>query len=237
MENEADAIRTQMEDTRASLSEKLETLEQQIVDTVQGATTAVTDTVASVKDAVTDTVSEVKATVSETVDTVKSTFDIEQQVRKHPWLVFAGAIAAGFVAERILDHMLKPRFAASPYPPLPTPPMPVTQPEPSPIHGGNGHSLAGNGHLRTEAVSDPTKAHNRVTPQGQAHQASDLTDLFGKEIEQLKKVAIGTTMGLVRDLVTDAMPAPVREDVRHILDSVTTKLGGEPVEAGQFRTT
>jgi ElaB/YqjD/DUF883 family membrane-anchored ribosome-binding protein len=224
MENEADAIRTQMEDTRASLTEKLETLEQQIVETVQGATSAVTDTVASVKDAVTDTVSEVKATVSETVDTVKSTFDIEQQVQKHPWLVFAGAIAAGFVAERLLNRVLEPRQGAIP-PSLPTPPMPVTQPDLQPIYGGNGHSHAGNGHLRTEAVSDPTRPHNRVTLPAQT-EASGLTDLFGKEIEQLKKVAIGTTMDLVRDLVTDAIPAPVREDLRQILDSVTTKLGG-----------
>ncbi len=228
MENEADAIRMQMEDTRASLTEKLETLEQQIVDTVQGATAAVTDTVASVKDAVTDTVSEVKATVSETVDTVKSTFDVEQQVRKHPWLAFAGAIAAGFVAERVLNRLLEPRHPSvshpTAFPAVPTPSMGVTQPEQKPIHGGNGHSLAGNGHVRAEP--EAAKLHNRVASQPPAREERGLTDLFGKEIEQVKKVAIGTTMGLVRDMVTDAMPAPVREDVRDILDRITTKLSG-----------
>src|SRR5260370_10532692 len=91
MDHEADAIRQQMEETRASLTEKLETLEQQIVETVQGATSAVTETVENVKEAVHETVSEVKEKVHETVDTVKLTFDLRQQVDRYPWLLVGGA--------------------------------------------------------------------------------------------------------------------------------------------------
>ena len=72
MENE-DLIRKKMEETRTSLTEKLETLEEQVAGTVQGATAAVSDTVETVKDSVEETVSTVKDTVQETVGTVKDT--------------------------------------------------------------------------------------------------------------------------------------------------------------------
>src|SRR5262245_55877302 len=90
-------IRHQMEETRASLTEKLETLEHQVVGTVQGATSAVTETVENVKEAVAETVETVKGTVRETVETVKETFDLSRQVDRHPWLMVGGSVALGFL--------------------------------------------------------------------------------------------------------------------------------------------
>ncbi len=210
MDNEAAAIRQQMEDTRASLTEKLESLEQQIVETVQGATSAVTDTVENVKESIHDTVAEVRETVHDTVDSVKSTFDVTHHVNKHPWLLFAGAVAAGFVAERIVSHLIEPRAPAyQPWSAPPAPPAFQRQTSTAPTHDGNGHTGGENG-------------------KGLAKKAepSGLTKLFGDEIDHLKKKAIGSTMGFVRNLVVESAPAPVRSDLSEILDSVTTKLGG-----------
>jgi ElaB/YqjD/DUF883 family membrane-anchored ribosome-binding protein len=103
MDNEPeDVIKHQMLETRQSLAEKLETLEQQVVGTVQSATTAVTDTVETVKEAVQQTVETAKASVRETVDAVKETFDVTEQVRKHPWIMVGGSVALGYVAGRFL---------------------------------------------------------------------------------------------------------------------------------------
>ena len=222
MDNEADVIRQQMEETRAHLTEKLETLEQQIVETVQGATSAVTDTVENVKDAVHDTVSEVKETVHETVDSVKSTFDIQQQVQRHPWLMLGGAVAVGFLAGRLLGRLLEqpaPAYAAAP-PPPPPPAETFARPA-SRAHGSNGHRRDGNG---------AANGGHQPQAQAKAEEAGGLTAMFGKEIDQFKKMAIGTTMGLVRDLVTEKVPEPVRPDLGGIIDRVTTKLGGELVQ-------
>ena len=41
MDNESEVIRQQMDETRSALSDKVELLEQQVVETVHGATTAV----------------------------------------------------------------------------------------------------------------------------------------------------------------------------------------------------
>ena len=119
-----DVIRDQMEDTRTSLSEKLETLEKQVTSTVQGTTSGVTETVQTVKDAVVDTVQSVKDSVQDMVDTVKNpvqetisavkgsvedglaalqgAFDLPAQVNKHPWAMIGGAVVAGFLLERLI---------------------------------------------------------------------------------------------------------------------------------------
>lgn len=92
MENE-DVIRLQMEETRSSLTEKVELLEQRLVSTAD----AVNETVASVTDSVQETVANVKQTMEEGVETVKSWFDLGAQVDEHPWTMVGGSMALGFV--------------------------------------------------------------------------------------------------------------------------------------------
>ena len=88
-EQRPDEIRHQIEETRCSLTEKLETLEHEVKQTVKGATDTVVGTVHSVEG---------------TVETVKRTFDLRYHVRRHPWLMFGGSIATGFVAGTLLPH-------------------------------------------------------------------------------------------------------------------------------------
>ena len=47
MDNETEVIREKMEDARTDLTDKLEQLEKQVMDTVQDATAAVADSVRS----------------------------------------------------------------------------------------------------------------------------------------------------------------------------------------------
>ena len=84
MDDSPEVIRQQMEETRASLAEKIETLEQQVVGTVQDARRSMNDTVQGVKDA----------------------FDLKLQVQRHPWPMLAGSVAVGFVAGAVVDRMI-----------------------------------------------------------------------------------------------------------------------------------
>ena len=111
---EQEAIRRQMEETRTSLQEKLETLENQVKETVEEATEAVNETVQTVKEVVQGTVETVKesvetvkGSVENTVETVKQTFDLRRQVCEHPWPMFLGAAAVGFVGGKLLDRFLQ----------------------------------------------------------------------------------------------------------------------------------
>jgi ElaB/YqjD/DUF883 family membrane-anchored ribosome-binding protein len=103
-----EVIRQQMAETRADLTEKLETLEGELADTVQNATGKVTETTESVRETVAETAETVRGSVHDTLASIKSTFDINRQVDQHPWLMFAGAVAAGYVGGCLASSLETP---------------------------------------------------------------------------------------------------------------------------------
>jgi len=120
MEQHPEVIKQQMEETRESLSDKLEVLEQKVLSTVQDTTDTVTQTVESVADAVHSTVATVKEGVQEGVEKVKETIDLRLQVARHPWEMFLGSIATGFAAGYLLtpsQPCVAEPAAAQPYVP------------------------------------------------------------------------------------------------------------------------
>ncbi|MBV9123111.1 MAG: DUF3618 domain-containing protein [Planctomycetes bacterium] len=94
LNQDPEQIRQQIEETRSSLTEKLETLEGTVRGTVQEA-----------KASVEDTIETVKTKVQETVATVKRTFDLKYQVQQHPWSMTGGSVVAGF----LLGSLARPR--------------------------------------------------------------------------------------------------------------------------------
>lgn len=208
MEDE-ELIRKQMEETRTSLSEKLETLENHVTDKVMEATTALSETAGAVKDTVQETVATVKDTVEGTVATVKDTvhdgvetvkdwLDLPSHVEKHPWLMMAGFVCVGFCIDRVTGRPMKAGA--------------------EPADGGHGrahHNGHGNGRhkRRTEAA------------------APSVLSSLGPEITKLKALALGTLLGTAREMIVKAVPEHVGDQLRDIIDSTTKKLGGEPLPA------
>ncbi len=88
----------------SSLADKVETMEQQVRDTVQGATEAVGDAVAHVKGAVSDSLEAAGGMMNDAVESVQETFDLPLQVRRHPWGMCLGAVAAGYVLGLLLSR-------------------------------------------------------------------------------------------------------------------------------------
>jgi len=224
VEDEIDVIRDQMQDTRTALADKLEALESQVVSTVQSITTPVVETVESVKRAVEETVDAVKDTVQSTVSTVsnaaeqtmesvKDTFDLSKQVERHPWLMMAGAVAVGYIGGRLLlpdntGSTGTPTTSGSPFPD--TMNRATAAPEP-PRH--NGH------HDGARAETRESKDEGLL---------GSLTDTLGPEINQLKGLAIGAAVGVVRDLVTQSLSGEMGSRVKNWLNTLTEKVGGQP---------
>lgn len=217
MEDE-DLIREHMEDTRTAMTAKLETLERKVVDTVEEATSAVTETVATVKDSIEDTVTSVTDSVQETVtavkdsmeqgvDAVKGFLDVPAQVQRYPWPMVGGSLALGFLLGRLLRSQT----------PAPTP---------SAAHESSPRKPP----RPLQASSHSTNGGHREKP---AVPKAGILDGFGPELEKLKSLAVGALMGAVREMVVQAVPEHMGEKVQTILDSVTEKLGGEPVPAGE----
>jgi ElaB/YqjD/DUF883 family membrane-anchored ribosome-binding protein len=213
-ESEPQMIRHQMEVQRASLSEKLDTLEHKIVETVQGARDAVAETVQNVRDSVQSSVETVKDTMQSSVDTVKEAFDLPRQVDRHPWAMFGGSVALGFAAGWLLNRAPPSRSA-----PWGNAPASYTG------GGSSGHRPPA---PRAEAPSFT------AAPRPQAEKGptwvDQLSETFQPEIHKLKGFAIGAALGVVRDMVAQAVPDQMRPQVNEMMDKVTTKLGGEPVQ-------
>jgi ElaB/YqjD/DUF883 family membrane-anchored ribosome-binding protein len=203
MDNEAEVILERMEETRTSLQDKLETLEQQVTETVQHATETVQHATATVS----ETVDNVKGAVHETVESVKDSLDLRHQVECHPWAMVLGAALTGYVAGRLLD---RPKLAPA------APALPICEPPAAPAR--NGITTAANG------------------VQGGAHSApartlwNTLSDEYRDELQLVKGLAVSTLAGVVREMLTASAPSPLASQIKQIVDGVTVKLGGHPLE-------
>jgi ElaB/YqjD/DUF883 family membrane-anchored ribosome-binding protein len=209
MENESEMIRQQMDETRTALTDKIEMLEHQLVETVQAASTSVVETVGSVKEIAHDSLQTVKDSVHETLETVKDAFDLQRQVNQRPWTMFAGATALGYLGGCLL-------------------------------RGRNGRErrTSGIGENRAPAITAHTAGSRNGAAEGRdatlsaAEQPSWLSqqgDTFHSEISQLKGLAVGTLLGIVRDIVTKNVPEHMERKVEEIVNGVTVKLGGQPI--------
>ena len=207
MDNE-DVIRNQMEDTRASLTDKLETLEQQVVDTVHGATSNVASTVEAVKESVQDTVTSVKDTVQETVtavkesmrqsvDAVKGFFDVPHHVDAHPWAMVGGSVVVGFVVGSFLGGRADRR------------------------HGSIGKNM------RQSAFSHDNGNGRHEVAASSSQPSGGLWNAFGPELSKLKGLAVARLMGAVRDMIEKAAPPDLGSSLNEIISSITEKLTGD----------
>lgn len=235
-------LRVQMEESREALAQKIEMLEEKVtetvqtatatvaeatetvMETVQSATASVSGTVNSVTQAVQGTVDNVRSSFEGTVDSVKNAFDVTRQVEQHPWMMMAGAVAVGFLGAGLLEG-----------------------PSPCPRSQANsGESAAKGG---TDDASLPLSAAPPRLSQSNSFQSSEskqqstnrnwltgLRESFGPEINKLEGLAVGAAMGALRDLVVDAVPPGIQNELREVVDSFTEKLGGRHLVSHPFRS-
>jgi len=233
MDEQFEIVKSEMEMRRASLTDKLEALEQKVTDSVHEVTEAVTnvkdavqDTVGTVKDSVEETIVAMKGTVGDTVDAVKEgfhdtmgavkdTFDIPHQIDQHPWPMLAGAFAIGFVTGTLLPTSRRYDAPRSKYSS-----NGFNRRSNSPPERSNGHTAQ-----ETPVASAKSMGESVV---------SKFTHLVEPEINKLKGLAIGAALGAFRDFVTKSVPPEIGEHLHHMIDDVTTKLGAEPLREPIF---
>lgn len=194
-------LQHQMQETRASLTEKIEILEQKVVGTVENATTAVNATVDAIKETVHETVATVQEGVRDSVATVKDVFDLPGHVQEHPWLMVGGSVAVGYC----LGTLLVPGSSTQSASTLPS--QPARNPEPAPL-------------LRAPAMLSPAPA---AAP-----------SIWAPEVAKLKGLALGVLFGTARELILSSMPAHMGDQLKEVVDSVTRKVGGEPLPSSDW---
>jgi len=211
VDNELEVIRHQMEEKRASLTDKLDALENQVMDTVHDATAEVSHIVEEVKSTVNSVTDDVKSTVGavtdgaqEVVQSVKDSLDLREQVRRHPWLALGSAVAVGVAGAYLLAPERRRRYVAAFSTERPEPRRPQT----------NGFHGAAPGRV-VEA------------PAAKQEEPSALVEAGKGALEVLKGLAVGTLMGVVREMVAPALPEAFKNDVSSMLNDFTTRIGGK----------
>jgi len=206
MDKEEEQIQQQMAETRASLTEKLETLEQKVVGTVEEATTAVSETVDVIKDSVQGTVTAVNETVKESVETVKDWFDVSAHVQEHPWLMVGGSVAVGYCMGAILSKAPQ----------------------------GHAPSAISNYPVGMQSLSNSGTREERPSMAGTQTPIKSALSAWAPEIDKLKGLALGVLFGTARELITSSVPEHVGKHLKEIFDSVTRKAGGEPMSSSDL---
>ena len=200
-------IEREMEQTRASLTEKVSALEQQVVGTIHGASHAVTSTVESVKTAVQETLHSVKDTVQDSVhsvtDTMKTTFDLPEHTRNHPWAMVGGATALGFVTGLLLFGRRESSIMAQGS----WEGTGAVQTEPS----GDGRSF----------LSHPT-AHRESAPMRRPGWVDELVDRIGREALKLGELALATATTSLRQTVETELPKLIGDGLPRLIGTEQT---------------
>jgi len=205
--DDEDVIRGQMEETRTSLTDKLETLEHHVSDSVHDATTNVAHTVEAVKDSVQDTVTSVKETVTavkesmrQGVNSVKAFLDITDHADRYPWAVMGGAVVVGYLAGSLWGAGARAT-----------------------------RQNVSNQAMYEQPPSPPTFRNGRhEAPAAESSPSGSWLRSFAPEVGKLKRLAVGTLLNAVREQIQKAVPPDLGSSLNEIFTSVTDKLSGVP---------
>jgi ElaB/YqjD/DUF883 family membrane-anchored ribosome-binding protein len=102
---EPETLQAGLEDPRASLADKMGTLEEGIKDAWHGATAAAARAVEGVKSATETTVHAVQGAAHSTSKAMGRAFDVPAHVRRHPWAMMGGAMLLGVAAGYLLGRL------------------------------------------------------------------------------------------------------------------------------------
>jgi ElaB/YqjD/DUF883 family membrane-anchored ribosome-binding protein len=210
-EPEVTEIHHEIDETRADLAKKVEKLEEAVRETVLSATEGVGETIETVKSTVQETVDTVQQTVQQTVHSVQQTFDLNYQMQRRPWLLIGGSVVAGFVVGALVSRRSAPSWG----------------------HYGPPGGYSPSSDFQAAAPERFTAAQpERFAPQPEGPRepgmVENLMTQFRPELDKVKEMAVGYLLGAARDWIKDALPS-LRSQIDDVMNSATTKLGGEPV--------
>jgi hypothetical protein len=225
--------RHEMAETRASMTDKLEALEERVGDTVAGAKStaedllenvqgtvgetaeAIKETVGAARSTVAGMVENVRGTLDDTVSRVQQSFNLRSQVDRHPWVMFGGSLLAGY-----LLGGLGTKSTARSYRTRRT----WTGTEAEHI-GGYFTATA-----PPEAEYHPASASQLQTRTSSLWQRT--LGQFQDEVDMLKGAVIVALMRNVRDMAKQSLPG-IAPHLEKAVESAAAKVGTSPLTEGK----
>jgi ElaB/YqjD/DUF883 family membrane-anchored ribosome-binding protein len=245
LEQSIEETRQDIEDKRASMSEKLELLEERVRDTLEETRSAVEGIVENVKETVDETVDAVKETVEgarstvdnlvenvkgtmdDTATMVKKSFDLYYQVDQRPWLMIGGSVLVGYLLGSWMPRGSSYQRGYSERDYSDDDNVLYTAPV---KNGASFDDLEES--VDTYKYRDASNKY-RAPMQSVSHkQSRPWSNLLGpvqEEWDALKGVALRTLMGTLRTMVRQHMPT-VAPKLEQAINSASAKLGAEPID-------
>jgi hypothetical protein len=121
-------------------------------------------------------------------------------------------VVVGFVGARLLERALAPRPQVAVPPPLPVP-------EPPSAVAHQSHLAATNGAVPPVATRTLWKV---------------LNEDYSEEMAKVKGLAVSAAGNVLREMLTASATAPLAQHIREMVDDVTVKLGGHPIQGALF---
>jgi ElaB/YqjD/DUF883 family membrane-anchored ribosome-binding protein len=195
------------EQSTDEMREEIDCTRSDLADKLEALEDRVMGSVQSAQETVEDSIQIARDTVA----TVKRTFDIKHHVEQYPWAMMGGSFVAGLALSTLFQRRGSVQSADR--------------------QGRNGTASSTRPALHTEQHGDGRFA--TAAPPPQFHSAppsrTGFLDMFHDDIAKVKGMALAYVMGLARDALRDYVPR-LAPQINAVMDSVTTKLGGEPVQ-------
>jgi len=201
MENDTAVIKEQMEQTRTALTEKVEAIEERVANAVKDTTEAVSHTVHAVTQTVEDTVH----SVSDSVQSVKAAMSDSVQSVKD--------------AMDVNSYVEK---------------YPWVSMGASVALGYGLGCLLGQLEEKRPGQTWAAAAAPPATPASYGSTAPSTSSSFLPEswmplLDKFKGLALGTAAGVVGEMILNATPDSMKENLSRMIDEATEKLGGTVV--------
>jgi ElaB/YqjD/DUF883 family membrane-anchored ribosome-binding protein len=204
-----DTVTKLAEQTSDEMREEIDCTRSDLADKLGALEDRVMGTVQSAQETVEDSIQIAKDTVA----SVKRTFDIKHHVEQYPWPMVGGCVLAGLALGTLFQRAWRRR---DPTPDRLAERQTAYSPSPAPHADPRG-----NGSMASAAPPAPYQAPPPSRP--------GVFELFHDEIVKVQGLAIGYVMGLACEAIKDAMPHWASQ-IDGLMNSVTTKLGGEPTQ-------
>src|SRR5205823_120442 len=150
--------------------------------------------------------------------------NLRRQFERHPWLMFGGAVAVGWLAGTFLggkpctngSETWESQEASS---------QPASQ-RASAFAAGDQWTAPQHGEAETRPSAQP--AHE-ARSESTCAARKERTGWFREEVNHLKNLALGSLMGLVHDMAARSLPGQLGQKVAEEVDHLAKNLGAEPI--------
>lgn len=237
MDPRAESIQQEIDQTRASMTEKMGEIETTVQGTAANMRTSVEQTVDQ-------TVEQVKSMVGQTMETVKEKMNLERLVNERPWTMLGASVIVGYMLGSI-EGSNEPRYfydAGRHY----------GSSYDYGRYSGSGRSYGREEHRhngdwahnqqyryydenepRTTASSPSPASMSSMSSRQQSGFASNVTGQFREEIDTLKDAAVMTITRILRDTLHQNLPQLAEEFERARQDRSQSQQRSSSGDRGQ----